>query len=160
MPPTNRRARTHRTSELPDGPRSFKERLAAAKRPTEAADDGFREIVKDDRLNYTGFPTLFVRWELKDESVTYNGKTHARVWAEIEMPEEAEPAKVRFWDHGGTLGDQLREFERCGTRGNVAGMLDAREYLFGGGVGYEFFIADLPEEPPALETVTEDAPNY
>ena len=37
-------------------------------------------------------------------------------------------------------------------------MLDAREYDFGGGVGYEFFLADLPEETPVLET--EDAPTY
>jgi len=159
MPPTARRT-TRRTSDLPDGPRSFKERMASAKRLSEAADDGYREVAKDDRLDFTGYPTLFIRWELKDESTTYNGKTHARVWAEMESPDQPEPVKIRFWDHGGTLGDQLREFERCGTRGNVAGMLDAREYLFNGGTGYEFFIADLPEDAPALETVTEDAPGY
>jgi|RhiMetStandDraft_4_1073278.scaffolds.fasta_scaffold01313_2 hypothetical protein len=160
MPPTNRRQRTHRVSDLPDGPRSFKERLASAKRIAEASDDGHREVVKDDRLDYCGLPTLVNKWEIKPEDTTYNHKTHARVWCEVEVPDQPEPARIRFWDHGGRLGDQLLEFERCGTRGNVVGMLDAREYDFGGGVGYEFFLADLPEEAPALETHTEDAPGY
>jgi hypothetical protein len=136
--------------------------MASAKRIGEAADDGYTEVVKDDRMDYTGYPMLVTKWEIKREDVTYNGKTHARVWCEVAVEDRPEPARIRFWDHGGRLGDQLLEFERCGTRGNVAAMLDAREYDFGGGVGYEFFLIDIPEDtdPPVLETSTEDAPGY
>jgi hypothetical protein len=160
MPPTNRRQRTHRTSDLPDGPRSFKERMAAAKKIAEAADDGYLEVYKDDRVDYCGYPMLVNKWEIRHADNTYNGRTHARVWCEVAVEDKPEPVRIRFWDHGGRLGDQLLEFERCGTRGNVAALLDAREYDFGGGIGYEFFLTDIPEEAPALETVTEDAPGY
>jgi hypothetical protein len=159
MAPDNSRTRRRTSVTTADGPRSFKERMAAAKTLAEAADDGYREIVRDDRLDYTGLPMLVVKWQTRDG---YNDKTHARVWAEVAVDDQPEPVKIRFWDYGGRLGDQLREFERCGTRGNVAVMLDAREYNFGAGgmeTGYEYFLADIPDEaPPVLEAPTD--PDY
>jgi hypothetical protein len=159
MPPTSRRPRTHRASTLPDGPRSFKDRLSSAKRIAEATDDGYVEVVKDDRVDYCGFPMLVNKWEVKRDDATYNGRTHARVWAEVDVPDKPEPVRVRFWDMGGRLGDQLLEFERCGTTGNVAAMLDAREYNFDGGIGYEFFLTDIPEDEESSAPTPEE-PSY
>jgi hypothetical protein len=133
--------------------------MAAAKRLAEATDDGYREVVKDDRVDYCGYPMLVNKWEVKREDSTYNGRTHARVWAEVEVPDQPEPARIRFWDMGGRLGDQLLEFERCGTRGNVAALLDAREYNFDGGVGYEFFLTDIPEDE-GTSAPTPEEPSY
>jgi hypothetical protein len=147
-----------------DEPRTFAERMAAARTMTEAADDGYTEVVRDDRLDYTGYPMLLNKWQVKADDTTYNGKTHARVWAEVALPDRPDGVRIRFWDYGGDIGDALLEFERCGTRGNVAVMLDAREYLFDGGVGYAYSFVPIPDdgEPPALETVAEesDGPDY
>jgi len=160
MPPTTRRhGRTVTGQQGTDQPRSFKERLAAAKSIAEAADDGYIEVQRDDRLDYCGFPMLISKWTVKHETETYNDKHHARVWAEVEVPDKPEPARIRFWDYGGRIGEQLLEFERCGTRGNVAVILDAREYNFDGGIGYEFFLADLPGGEPVLETAAEENAN-
>lgn len=159
MPPTQpRRRRGNVVTTGGDAPRSFKDRMASAKTLAEAADDGYIEVVRDDRLDYCGYPMLLNKWQTKPSDSTYNDRTHARVWAEVAVPDETEPKRIRFWDYGGELGDQLLEFERCGTRGNVAVILDAREYEFDGGVGYAFSFAPIPDDddvPPV-----EDAPTY
>jgi hypothetical protein len=152
------------SAPAPDKPQSLSERLAAAKSLTEAADDGYLEVVRDDRLDYCGYPMLLNRWTRKEADTTYNGKGHARVWAEVATPDAPDGVRIRFWDYGGDIAEQLAEFERCGTRTGVAVMLDAREYDFGGGIGYAFSFAPIPDDdgPPLAETVApeDEAPGY
>jgi hypothetical protein len=160
MPPTPPRRRRGNVVTTGDAPRSFKDRMASAKTLAEAADDGYIEVVRDDRLDYCGLPMLLNKWQTKSSDTTYNDRTHARVWAEVEAPDKPEPVRIRFWDYGGELGDQLLEFERCGTRGNVAVMLDAREYDFDGGVGYAFSFIPIPDEDDSVPPPAEDNPTY
>lgn len=154
--PPKRRART--TGEKAE-PLDFKARLARAKTLEQATDDGYLEVERDDRLDYCDLPMILVKWEAKDGTRTYNDKAHCRVWALVQVPDRPEPVGVKFRDMNGTMGDQLLEFERCRTHGDVAVMLTAREFTFNGGldVGYEYSFTDLslPTEEPPDET---DAP--
>lgn len=160
MVTTNPRRRRESTT-VASKPQSFKERMESAKSVTQAADDGYLDVVKDDRLDYCGLPMLVNKWTIKSEDATYNGRTHCRVWAEVAVSDSPEPRKIRFWDMGGRLGDQLLEFERCGTLRDVVGMLDAREYeLRNGEAGYEYFLAELPPDVPSDSPSSTDEPPY
>lgn len=158
--PQRRRGRQTTTTE----PKSFKERLAAAATVAQATDDGYLEVERDERLDYCDMPMIVEKWEVKDG---YNGRRFARVWAVVQMPDKPEPTLIKFRDWGGAMGEQLDEFDRCGTHRNVAVTLDGREFTFNGGldVGYEFTFRQLddtppPDEPMATDEPSEDEPPY
>jgi len=167
MPPRRRRRQTSDTAR-PSEPRDFKSRLASARSITQATDDGYREVERDDRLDYVDMPMILERWEIRQADSTYNSKTHCRVWAVVQVPDSPEPVFIKFRDMGGTMGDQLVEMERCRTFGDVAVMMDCREFTFGIGgmdVGYEFSFVDLPADesdvpPVEKEEPTTDEPPY
>jgi hypothetical protein len=75
---------------------------------------------------------------------------------------------IKFRDLNGDMGDQLIEMERCRTFGNVAVVMDAREFQFGPGgmdVGYSFTFRELNPDgmnvpPPTEEPAADDNPPY
>ena len=164
--PTRRRRNATTASAATAEPRSFKERLAAAQTITQASDDGYLEVERDDRLDYCDMPMILEKWELRRPDSTYNGRTHCRVWAIVQMPDKTEPTFIKFRDMGGAMGDQLVEMERASrTHGNVAVVMDVREFSFGPvgmDIGYEFTFRDLPADdvPPPTEEPTTDEPPY
>ena len=166
--PRRRRGQAVTGGTTASEPRDFKSRLAAARTIAQATDDGYREIERDDRLDYCDVPMILEKWEIRHADITYNNKTHCRVWAVVQVPDQPDPVFIKFRDMGGTMGDQLVEFERCGTRRDVAVMLDAREFTFGIGgmdVGYEYSFRDLPADdsdvpPVETETPETDEPPY
>jgi hypothetical protein len=168
-PPPRRRRRATTETTRPSEPRDFKSRLASARTIAEATDDGYREIERDDRLDFCDVPMILERWEITRADNTYNKKTHCRVWAVVQVPDKPDPVFIKFRDMGGTLGDQLVEMERASrTFGDVAVMLDAREFTFGIGgmdVGYEYSFRDIPADdadipPVQTEEPTTDEPPY
>jgi len=168
VPPRRRRGRTTTASTTASDPRDFKARLAAARSITEATDDGYVEVERDDRLDYCDMPMILEKWELRHQDSTYNGKTHCRVWAIVQEPDKTDPTFIKFRDLNGDMGDQLVEMERCRSFGNVAVVMDAREFQFGPGgmdVGYSFTFRELNPDgmnvpPPAEEPATDDIPPY
>jgi hypothetical protein len=148
-----RRARQSGAKE----PMSFKDRLAKAATVEQATDDGYLEIERDDRLDYLDMPMILDRWEVKEG---YNGRRFARVWAVVQMPDRPDPMFIKFRDMGGEMGEQLDEFDRCGTHRNVAVRLLAREYTFNGGldVGYAYTFGDYTDAPPVEEPMPTDEP--
>jgi hypothetical protein len=162
--PARRRGRTGTTQANPaTDPRDFKARLAKATTLTAAVDDGYREIERDDRLDYCDMPMILERWETRHADTTYNSKTHCRVWAVVQVPDQPDPVFIKFRDMNGEMGDQLVEMDRCGTHRDVAVVMDAREYAFGPGgmdVGYAFSFRELNPDgehvPPAEEAPTDD----
>lgn len=167
--PARRRGRpaSNAASKGPD-PRDFKARLAAASSITQATDDGYTEVERDDRLDYVDMPMILEKWEIRPANETYNSKVHCRVWAVVAVPDKPDPVFIKFRDQNDTMGEQLLEMERCRTFGNVAVVMDAREFTFNGGmdVGYEFSfkelnadgMADVP--PPDAEPAASDEPPY
>lgn len=168
VPPRRRRGRTATDVAPASDPRDFKARLAAAASIVQATDDGYREVERDDRLDYCDMPMILEKWELRHQDSTYNSKTHCRVWAIVQEPDKADPTFIKFRDLNGDMGDQLVEMERCRTFGNVAVVMDAREFSFGPGgmdVGYSFTFRELNPDgmtvpPPEEEAPATDEPPY
>lgn len=166
VPPRRRRGTATTTSG--SEPRDFKTRLAAARSMAEATDDGYLEVQRDDMLDYCDLPMILDKWELRHQDSTYNGKTHCRVWAIVQVEDRPDPVFVKFRDMNGEMGDQLVEMERCRTFGDVAVVMVAREFQFGPGgmdTGYAYTFSELNPDgmnvpPPAEEPTTDDAPPY
>lgn len=159
--PARRRGRTA-SKAAPKGPdpRDFKARLAAATSIVQATDDGYTEVERDDRLDYVDMPMILEKWEIRPADETYNHKVHCRVWAVVQVPDKPDPMFIKFRDQNDTMGEQLLEMERCRTFGNVAVVMDAREFVFNGGmdVGYEFSFKELNADGMASVPVPEEEP--
>ena len=168
VPPKRRRTATAASAAKAE-PLDFKSRLAKAKSLTDAMDDGYLELDRDERLDYCDLPMILEKWETKVGDRTYNGKAHCRVWAMVQVSDRPDPVFVKFRDMNDAMALQLLEFERCRTFRDVAVMMVAREFLFNNNteVGYEYTFEELkmdelPDEviPPAVTEPTTDEPPY